>query len=55
MADFCKNCHIRIFGKDCKCDTEGLCKEGEITNILCEGHGQNIWIDHTGKIVEQDK
>jgi len=52
MADFCKECHDEMFGEECRCDTEGLCKEGEMTTILCEGCGEVVWVDHLGKKVE---
>lgn len=52
MADFCKKCHDEFFGEECENSIIGLCKEGEMTIILCEGCGKNIWIDHKGERVK---
>lgn len=38
MADFCRQCSIELFGEDFK-DLAGLCKEGEVVTVICEGCG----------------
>ena len=52
MADFCKDCSIRIFGEDMG-DLKDLCKSGEFVWVLCEGCGTPsqffILVDHTGQ------
>ena len=47
MADFCKQCSIKIHGRD-HGDLKGLCKPGETTEELCEGCGDWVEVDHTG-------
>ena len=47
MADFCKECSIRILGRDYR-DLAGLCKPGEVAYDICEDCGF-IAIDHTGR------
>ena len=49
MADFCQKCSIRIFGEDMK-DLAGLCKEDEMSAVLCEGCGM-IWVNSLGERV----
>lgn len=51
MAEFCFDCTKETFGEVPlkNHDFYGLCKEGEIVHVLCEGCGY-IWVDHTGKI-----
>jgi len=46
MADFCKECSIEVFGEDMG-DLAGLCKEDEVTKVICEGCGI-IWVDYKG-------
>ena len=62
MADFCRQCwedvsldkeeeYNSIFNFYLHTgDLEGLCKEGETIQVLCEGCG-NTFVDHTGKCV----
>lgn len=47
MADFCRQCSVRVFGEDSK-DFDGLCQPEDLQLVLCEGCGY-IWADHTGK------
>ena len=47
MADFCKECSIRIFSEDFA-DLAGLCGRGEEAEVLCEGCGGLICVDYTG-------
>ena len=51
MADFCYDCTLELFGPDTPNeDLKGLCKEGEIFPVLCEGCGP-IYVDHEGKYI----
>lgn len=58
MADFCRQCTIKLFGADMadKNDMAGLITEEDTKNglvssvVLCEGCGP-IQVDHTGKCV----
>jgi hypothetical protein len=57
MADFCKQCSIKIFGEDSK-DLAGLSlpedtKNGLFPIALCEGCGA-IQIDHEGTCISTD-
>lgn len=36
MADFCKQCALKTFGRDTR-DLAGLCDAGEFVHVLCEG------------------
>lgn len=55
MADFCKQCSIDQFGEDFG-DVAGLCEEGEMVRILCEGCAEGfVWVDHTGLRVDPEK
>ena len=47
MIEFCSQCAIEIFGDDNR-ELAGLCGEGYMAAVLCEGCGM-IWVDHTGK------
>lgn len=47
MAEFCKDCSIRVFDKDFK-ELAGQCKEDEFVWALCEGCGW-IMVDSDGK------
>jgi len=52
MADLCKSCGIRIYGFDTK-DLEGIStledtEQGLYAQVLCEGCGGHILVDHTG-------
>jgi hypothetical protein len=53
MVDFCKQCSIKVFGKDFG-DLANLCKENEYTEVLCENCGF-ILVDHTGERLDPDK
>lgn len=53
MADFCKECTEELFGDRLPSNVAGLCKEGEMTSILCEGCGEIIWVDHEGRKVKE--
>ena len=46
MADFCKQCSIKLFGEDFG-DLSDLCKPDELVGVLCEGCGGTV-VDHTG-------
>lgn len=46
MAEFCNQCSIRVFGEDFG-DFYGLCKQGEVVAVLCEGCGPTF-VDHLG-------
>ena len=53
MADFCHDCSIEIFGRDCK-DLYGLCEKGDYIWVICEGCAQHerwpyVLVDHRGK------
>jgi hypothetical protein len=55
MADFCKDCSIKIFGEDSG-DFRGLTttedwKNGYACVVLCEGCGGYIQVDPEGKRV----
>ena len=52
MADFCRECTDKLFGKECKCNVAELCKKDEMTCILCEGCGEYIWVDCNGRKIE---
>lgn len=52
MAGFCKKCSIEMFEEDFK-DFEGLISaeefaEGSKAEVLCEGCGHWIYVDHLG-------
>jgi ribA/ribD-fused uncharacterized protein len=47
MADFCKECYEEHFGPEGTNDLAGLCKEGEIASVICEGCGP-IFVNHEG-------
>ena len=51
MAEFCQECSIRVWGNDFG-DFAGICKEGIMVWVLCEGCGY-IWIDENGKRIEE--
>jgi len=51
MADFCKQCSIKLFGQDFG-DLTGLCKDGEKVAALCEGCGP-VFVDSTGTRVSE--
>jgi len=49
MAAFCWQCIEDLLGMEGEGnDFEGLCKEGEIIIVLCEGCG-DIWVDYKGR------
>lgn len=57
MADFCKQCSIRLFGEDFG-DFSGLSIKDDTDNklfpvVLCEGCGP-IQVDHTGSCVSEN-
>jgi hypothetical protein len=47
MADFCKQCSEELFDKDFE-ELSGLCQEGFIANVICEGCGMTE-VDHAGE------
>ena len=51
MADFCKDCSLKMFGEDFR-ELAGLCKEDECCVALCEGCGF-IYVDFEGKKIEE--
>jgi len=57
MADFCKECNERNWGPGTPSDFEGMCEEGKMVAVLCEGCGRFIWVDHEGRRIrnEQEK
>lgn len=48
MADFCMECSLRTFGEDCG-DLAGIAPEHGYAVCLCEGCGEPIVVDPTGK------
>jgi len=52
MADFCKECSIRVLGEDFG-DLAGIADKNEIVWVLCEGCGF-IYIDSEGKKIESN-
>lgn len=57
MADFCKQCSIKIFGKDYG-DLKGLSSEEDTKNglfalVICEGCGE-ILVNHLGECASPD-
>jgi len=57
MADFCKECSMELFDKDCE-DLKGLSTEEDTKNglycvVICEGCGY-IQVDHEGKCISPD-
>jgi hypothetical protein len=50
-ADFCLDCNKEIFSLDFS-DFEGMCLPGETIQVLCEGCGGMITVDHEGKKVD---
>lgn len=51
MAEYCKLCSIRYLGPQSAKYAGGLCKRGEITDMLCEGCGRFVTVDHEGMLV----
>jgi hypothetical protein len=51
MAEFCKECNKELFDIDVS-DFEGLCKEDEECNALCEECGP-IQVNHLGKRISE--
>lgn len=49
MADFCRQCSIDVFREDFG-DMKGLCEEGMMATVLCEGCGPT-WVDHEGTCI----
>lgn len=49
MADFCLEATKEMFGVDGS-DFEGVCKEGQTVEVLCEHHGWEV-VDHMGRRV----
>lgn len=47
MAEFCAQCAAELHGKRIKSGFIGLCKEGEVVSVLCEGCGP-VYVDHRG-------
>ena len=50
MAEFCRDCSIEMWGEDTG-DFAGIAPEGKMVNVLCEGCGGYILVDHEGKRV----
>jgi len=57
MADFCRECHEDLFGKDCTnhCFDVKLCHEDEMVPLLCEGCGIYIFVDCDGNKLKNMK
>lgn len=53
MAQFCWDCLAEEIFPEApeRNDFAGLCAEGEMVSVLCEGHGV-IWVDHQGRRVQ---
>ena len=51
MADFCKECSIRVFGEDFGDFANPAKDEFTITQVLCEGCGF-IWVNKFGEKVQ---
>lgn len=47
MADFCRQCSLRIFGEDHQDFVNPALKPGMIARIMCEGCGTAV-VDHVG-------
>lgn len=47
MADYCQQCDPQLGG------LVGLCKEGLMTNVICECCGPT-WVDHRGNCLLTD-
>lgn len=57
MADFCKDCSIKMFGEDTR-DMAGICTKdddykGMVANVICEGCGPTI-VNSEGECVSGD-
>jgi hypothetical protein len=52
MADFCRDCADEIWGDPELNDFEGICDKGYCATVLCEGCGDWILVDHTGKKID---
>ena len=50
MADFCRQCSVRVFGSDYG-DLRGLCEADEVASTLCEGCGM-CWVNSEGVCVD---
>ncbi len=51
MADFCWDCVYEVLGVEAELnDFKGLCKDGEVIIVLCEGCGE-MMVDSKGKRV----
>ena len=50
MADFCKQCAEKIFGKGTLSDFEfdKKCSDDMGYHVLCEGCGPSCWVDENG-------
>lgn len=46
MADFCKDCSLKIFGEDFG-DLAGIVEPGDVLYSICEGCDATMF-DHTG-------
>lgn len=53
MADFCFQCTVDMFFTP-PGDLAGLCEEGQIVNVICEGCGCGVWVDYEGWCVTSD-
>lgn len=54
MADYCRQCSLRIHGHDHR-DLARLCEPGETVWELCEGCGEEVEIDHIGMRVGRNQ
>lgn len=52
MAEYCRDCSIRFLGPEAAKHAGGLCRRGETTEMLCEGCGGFVTVDHNGQAVE---
>ena len=52
MADFCKQCSEKMFGKEVTDKLDFGIKENEILCILCEGCGRQVWVQNDGCRIE---
>ena len=52
MADFCKACSNDMFGPEITSLLDYGCAEDEVTLIICEGCGRNVWVKKDGTRVE---
>ena len=51
MSEWCKEHSIKMFGFN---ENKELCKDEEMTTMLCEGCGKSIWVNHEGEKIETE-